>query len=143
MGKIFGFVDDTKLVGATENMLGVARLTKPSHKVVGEQHYEQKFEVLSKAKDLLYPETAECTTPKGHVIAPPKNVRDLGGFVSNSRSWGAHIERKMAVWTLRQHSAFRDRSAFCIIRAWCAQNRNTAAQFGIRLAHGSHFPPSF
>ncbi len=61
----------------------------------------------------FYPENIECSTPEGHTTEPNETVRDLGVYVSSSRSWGPHIERtiqgarKMAAWVL---SAFRDRS---------------------------------
>ena len=63
--------------------------------------HEQKFEVLnyplngSKAPRQLpfYPDTVEYTTPKGHAISLQETVRDLGVYVSSSRSWGPHIEK--------------------------------------------------
>ena len=63
--------------------------------------HEQKFKVvchnlnMSKTlrEPLFYPENVEYSTPKGHVITPQENVRDLGVNVSSSRGWGLHIKK--------------------------------------------------
>ena len=138
-----GFADDTKLIGAIKSMLGVAALQDDLNRVTewsecnNMQLHEQKFEVLSyslkckEAKYLrelpLYPETSEYTTPRGHLISPKETVRDLGVYVSSSRSWGPHIEntvqgaQKMAAWAL---SAFRDRSVSVMLTLYKSMVRS-------------------
>ena len=139
----FGFADDTKLIGAIKDMIGVANLQEELNQVTkwsehnNMQLHEQKFEVLSyslglkKAEYLrelpLYPETIEYRTPKGHLITPRESVRDLGVIVSSNRSWRPHIEKtaqeasKMAAWTL---SAFRDRTVTVMLTLYKSMVRS-------------------
>ena len=138
----FSFADDTKLIGAIRGMISVELLQDDLNIVIEWSHvnnmelHEQKFEVVnyplngSKALRELpfYPETVEYnTTPKGHAISPQGTVRDLGVYVSSSRSWGPHIEktvqgaRKMAAWTL---SAFRDRSQVVMLTLYKSMVRS-------------------
>ncbi|XP_063676111.1 uncharacterized protein LOC134812558 [Bolinopsis microptera] len=137
----FSFADDTKLIGAIRGMSSVELLQDDLNIVIewsrvnNMELHEQKFEVVnyplngSKALRELpfYPETVEYTTPKGHAISPQETVRDLGVYVSSSRSWGPHIEktvqgaRKMAAWTL---SAFRDRSQVVMLTLYKSMVRS-------------------
>ena len=125
--KGFSFADDTKLIGAINGERSVKLLQEDLDTVIewsninNMELHKKKFEVVSYPLNgstvmrqlPFYPLSVEYRTPQGHTISPQDTVRDLGVYVSSSRSWGPHIEKtaqgakKMAAWTL---SAFRDRS---------------------------------
>ena len=125
--KGLSFADDTKLIRAIRNMLGVKMLQEDLFLVISwsllnnMQLHEKKFEVLNYSlnSSLLlsqlpfYPECKQYTTSRSHVIEPTDVVRDLGIHISNDRSWTPHIEktvqgaRTVASWVL---SVFRDRT---------------------------------